>query len=125
MRDIYEAAEAQTALFAMQVENLARRRGWAARTLSGLILEPRMLTVYGASVLLPGGRAASFLPGARPRVDGDSWVIDIKRSDGVSRPAWNEGVRVARQKSRYALFLGGRPVDEAVVAELLDAVGTP
>ena len=32
----------------------------------------------------------------KPRVDGDTWIIDIKRSDGVSRPEWNGGIAIKR-----------------------------
>ena len=37
--------------------------------------------IYGASVLLPGGRAASFIPAPRPRPDNESWAIDVRRSE--------------------------------------------
>ena len=64
VRDIYEAAEKHSATLAMYVEHLARRRGWGARTLSGMLMEPRLMMIYGASVMLPEGRAAPFDPGS-------------------------------------------------------------
>lgn len=129
MRDIYEAAEKHSATLAMYIEHLARRRGWGARTLSGMLMEPRLMMIYGASVMLPEGRAASFIPARMPRVDGDTWVIDIKRSDGVSRPQWNCGICIKRQNDdktgSYTMLLGSEVLDEALLARLLEAVGTP
>ncbi len=125
MRDIYEAAEKQSATLAMYVEHPARRRGWGARTLSGMLMEPRLMMIYGASVLLPHGRAASFIPARAPRVDGDTWMIDIKRSDGVSRPEWNNGIAIKRHNGSYTMMLGTRLLDEDSLSHLLEAVGTP
>jgi hypothetical protein len=125
VRDIYEAAEKHSATLAMYVEHLARRRGWGARTLSGMLMEPRLMMIYGASVLLPYGRAASFIPSRVPRVDGDTWMIDIKRSDGVSRPDWNVGIAIKRHNGSYTMLLGTRLLDEDSLSHLLEAVGTP
>ena len=125
MRDIYEAAERQSATLAMFIEHLARRRGWSARTLSGMLMEPKLMMIYGASVLLPYGRAASFIPARMPRVDGETWMIEVKRSDGVSRPQWNGGIAVAKKNGGYVLAFGNQILDEAALAALLEALGTP
>ena len=125
MRDIYEAAEKQSATLAMYVEHLARRRGWGARTLSGMLMEPRLMMIYGASVLLPYGRAASFIPARAPRVDGDTWMIDIKRSDGVSRPQWNGGIAIKRLNGSYQMTFGNQLLDEATLSAMLEAIGEP
>jgi hypothetical protein len=125
VRDIFEAAEKQSATLAMYVEHLAKRRGWGARTLSGMLMEPRLMMIYGASVLLPYGRAASFVPARMPRVDGDTWVIDIKRSDGVSRPQWNGGIQIKRLNGSYTLMCGNQMLDETSLAAMLDAIGEP
>jgi len=125
VRDIFEAAEKQSATLAMYVEHLARRRGWSARTLSGMLMEPRLMMIYGASVLLPYGRAASFIPARMPRVDGDTWMIDVKRSDGVSRPQWNVGISIKRLNGSYTLMVGNQLLDEATLAGMLEAIGEP
>ncbi len=125
MRDIYEAAEKHSATLAMYVEHLARRRGWGARTLSGMLMEPRLMMIYGASVMLPEGRAASFIPARMPRVDGDTWMIDIKRSDGVSRPAWNNGIAIKKLNGSYTMMFGNAILDEATLWAMLDAIGEP
>ena len=136
MRDIYEAAEKHSATLAMYVEHLARRRGWGARTLSGMLMGPeagpgagrdgpRLMMIYGASVMLPEGRAASFIPARMPRIDGDTWIIEIKRSDGVSRPEWNGGIAIKRMNGSYTMLLGNQLLDEQTLAALLEAVGTP
>lgn len=125
MRDIFEAAERQSATLAMYVEHLAKRRGWSARTLSGMLMEPRLMMIYGASVLLPYGRAASFVPARMPRVDGETWMIDIKRSDGVSRPDWNGGIAIKKLNGSYTLMIGNQLLDEGSLAHLLEAIGEP
>jgi hypothetical protein len=125
VRDIYEAAEKHSATMAMYVEHLARRRGWGARTLSGMLVEPRLMMIYGASVLLPYGRAASFIPARAPRFDGDTWVIDVKRSDGVSRPEWNQGIVIKKVNGDYLLMSGSEPLDEDAINRMLEAIGTP
>ena len=125
MRDIFEAAEKQSATLAMYVEHLAKRRGWSARTLSGMLMEPRLMMIYGASVLLPYGRAASFVPARMPRIDGDTWMIDIKRSDGVSRPQWNGGIQIKRLNGSYTLVVGNQVLDEGTLVAMLDAIGEP
>jgi hypothetical protein len=125
VRDIFEAAERQSATLAMYVEHLAKRRGWSARTLSGMLMEPRLMMIYGASVLLPYGRAASFVPARMPRVDGETWMIDIKRSDGVSRPDWNGGIAIKKLNGNYTLMIGNQLLDEGSLAHLLEAIGEP
>lgn len=125
MRDIYEAAEKQSATLAMYIEYLAKRRSWSARTLSGMLMEPRMMMIYGASVLLPYGHAASFVPARAPRIDGDTWVIDIKRSDGVSRPQWNNGVHIKRINGNYTLAVANQVLDENGLEQVLGALGSP
>jgi hypothetical protein len=125
VRDIFEAAEKQSATLAMYVEHLARRRGWSAKTLSGMLMEPRLMMIYGASVLLPYGRGASFIPARMPRVDGDTWMIDVKRSDGVSRPQWNIGISIKRLNGSYTLMVGNQLLDEATLAGMLEAIGEP
>jgi hypothetical protein len=125
VRDIYEAAEKQSATLAMYVEYLSKRRGWSARTLSGMLMEPRMMMIYGASVLLPYGHAASFIPARAPRIDGDTWVIDVKRSDGVSRPQWNNGVAIKRINGAYTLAVANAMLDEAGLDQILAALGSP
>lgn len=130
MRDIWEAAERQSATLAMYIEHLAKQRGWSARTLSGMLMDVppgsgRLMMLYGANVLLPYGRAASFIPARMPRVDGDTWLIDIKRSDGVSRPQWNAGVAVKRLHGQYTLCVGNQLLDEPTLVAMLDAIGEP
>src|SRR5438270_12388329 len=104
----------------MFIEHLARRRGWSARTLSGMIVEPRLMMIDGASVLLPYGRAASFIPARAPRVDGETWVIDVKRSDGVSRPEWNQGIAIKKQNGAYLLVTGNTQLDENALLKMLE-----
>jgi hypothetical protein len=52
-------------------------------------------------------------------------MIEIKRSDGVSRPEWNGGISIKRQNGSYTMLLGSQLLDETSLANLLEAVGTP
>jgi hypothetical protein len=83
------------------------------------------MMIYGASVLLPYGRAASFIPAKAPRIDGDTWTIDVKRSDGVSRPEWNGGIAIKKLNGAYKLVVGNSELDEAGLIRMLEAIGTP
>ena len=125
VRDIFEAAEKHSATLAMYVEHMARHRGWGARMLSGMLMEPRLMMIYSASLLLPYGRAASFTPARMPRIDGNTWMIDIKRSDGVSRPEWNGGISIKRSEGDFTMMLGIHVLDEQSLSLLLEAIGTP
>src|SRR3954462_5754332 len=125
VRDIYEAAEKHSATLAMYVEHLARGRGLGASTLRGMLMEPRLMMIYGASVMLPEGRAASFIPARMLRVVGETWMIEIRRSDGVSRPEWNGGIAIKRHNGSYTMLLGTTLLDETALTALLEAVGTP
>ena len=75
--------------------------------------------------ILPYGHAASFVPARAPRIDGDTWVIDIKRSDGVSRPQWNNGVHIKRINGNYTLAVANQVLDESGLEEVLGALGSP
>jgi hypothetical protein len=90
-----------------------------------MLVEPRLMMIYGASVLLPYGRAASFIPARAPRIDGDTWMIDVKRSDGVSRPEWNMGIQIKKLDGSYQLVVGTTQLDEAGLVKMLEAIGTP
>jgi hypothetical protein len=90
-----------------------------------MLVEPRLMMIYGASVLLPYGRAASFIPSRGPRVDGDTWMIEVKRSDGVSRPEWNQGISIRKLNGSYTLMSGNDTLDEDGLMRMLEAIGTP
>jgi hypothetical protein len=43
----------------------------------------------------------------------------------VSRPEWNGGISIKRLNGSYTLMMGSHLLDEAGLAALLDAIGTP
>ena len=59
----------------------------------------------------------------RPRPDNDSWVIDVRRSDGASRPEWNPGFTIKRVHGKYHILFGQQPLDEVILDRILDAIG--
>jgi hypothetical protein len=73
----------------------------------------------------PLSRAASFIPARAPRTDGDTWIVDIKRSDGVSRPSWNNGIYIKKLNGNYALSYDQKLLDEPLLINILDAIGSP
>lgn len=132
MRDVFDAIERLSALLAMRIENAARKRGWPTKT-NGRTLSPmrgRLVALVGTTLLLPRGEAATFVP--RPEAEGNSaaedarWVIDIRRSDGVMRKSWQNGVQVGRTASgTYALLLDGAPLSDESVDTWLEDLSKP
>ena len=125
MRDLFAAIEQLSALLAMRIERAAHKRGWPCRSSSrALGLGPgRQVHLISLTVSLPQGVAASFTP--RPEPEGDRWHIDVRRSDGVLRRSWSEGLHVGKNDERFLLrYSGGLLTDEAVLT-ILDDLARP
>ena len=67
--------------------------------------------------------ALFFIPARVPRMDGDTWIVDIKRSDGVSKPAWNNGIFIKKVSGNYTLTYDTKLLDEPLLLHILDALG--
>lgn len=125
MRDVFEAIEQLSALLAMRVERVAAKRGWACRSETRVLgVGPgRQIHLISLTVSLPQSVAASFTP--RPAPTGDGWTIDVRRSDGVLRRGYAEGVQVGTVGGQHQLLLGGAVLEGARVETLLDDLARP
>lgn len=128
MQDLFAAIEQLSAVLAMRLERAAHKRGWPCKSGTRAIAAGRGRQVHLISLMvsLPQGVAATFTP--RPEPDGERWFIDVRRSDGVMRRSWQDGLHVARiggPDGRFMMRQGdGLLTDEGIVA-LLDDLAKP
>ena len=121
MGTIYEAIELWSANLYQQVRMLAGGRGWATRAFPYLFSpEPaRFLSFTATTVNLPGGMGASFTPRSQP--DGDSWIIDVRRTDGVVPSGAAGGIFLSQAgHDGYALHGALGELSDARLAQILD-----
>src|SRR5438105_2999162 len=107
MRDLLEAIEQLSTLLAMRIEKAARKRGWACKptTRSASPARGRFIHLVSTTLSLPQGQAATFVP--RAEADGETWLVDIRRSDGVMRRSWADGLRVTSAGQTFVLTYYG------------------
>lgn len=122
MRDIYEAVEKLSVVLAMRVANSVRKRGWAnkAQTDRFVVAAPDG-AAYPTRIVLPlplGGRV-SFTPEPAPAADG-SWKFSIRRTDGVVRHSWADGITLKKGESEYQLFSRDELLSESVFSQMID-----
>lgn len=123
MRDILEAIQTLSIQLSDRVGRLAAARGWAHKPYSWICAEgERFFQIVATTVSFPGGFYASFTP--RAEAQGGRWYIDIRRTDGRERQAWQNGLRVEKADKGFALLGDAGPVTDDVLGELLDELGT-
>lgn len=123
MRDIYEAIEKLTVVLALRIENAVRKRGWAGKA----VLERFDVSAPGRlayptriALPLPLGNRVTFMPADAPSDDKSSWKITIKRSDGVVRQSWADGLHLRQVDGGYQLFVRDEVLAEAQFKQILD-----
>ncbi len=127
MQDIYEAIDKLSMLLAMRIENSVRKRGWPGRPAKekfsvhhqGHVCYPTTLTLT-----LPLGQSARFTPEDAPAPDGQGWLIRVRRTDGVTRRLWADGVRVGQHDGQYHLLLGSDVLSEELLNRMLDQMSS-
>src|SRR5438552_1030920 len=126
MRDLFEAIEQLSTLLAMRIEKAARKRGWASKpaTRTSTPARGRFMHLVSSTVSLPQGQAAAFVPRPAPEADG-SWLIDVRRSDGVLRRAWADGLRVTGAGQGFVLTYFGGVLSDESIDTLLDELCRP
>lgn len=127
MKAFYDAVERLTAFLSFRIEKVAKARCWAVHFTAyganpelGLVLQ-----LYSTMVHLPRGCFVTFMPRPLAEEGGEVWHIDIRRSDGVVRPSWAGGVRIAKRGDDYDLLLGDRPLTEQDLATMMVALEKP
>jgi hypothetical protein len=127
MRDIYEAIEKLTVVLSLRIENAVRKRGWAGKpqTERFEVDGPgRAIFPLRINVSMPLGHRVSFLPEAQPSEDQNSWIIHVRRSDGVIRRSWSDGLHVRKVEGGYQLFLRDEPLTEPLFKRVLDELSS-
>ena len=127
MKDIYEAVEKLSAVLAFSVERVASNKGWAAKPYS-LMIAPtpdRLVMVVSTTVLLPGAMSACFTPRYEPQTGGRTWGIDVRRTDGVARETWSDGLTISRNEGRFVIMHGAIALSNESLDLLLEDLGTP
>jgi hypothetical protein len=128
MRDLFEAIEQLSTLLAMRLEKAARKRGWATRADTRLHApnghaRGRMVHLVSTTLNLPQGHAATFVP--RPEAEGEAWPIDVRRSDGVMRRSWADGLRVVRAGPNFVLWYRDGVLRDEAIESLMDDLARP
>ena len=124
MNDIYDAIERYSADLSLRVARLAASRGWANKPYSWMLKasDSKFIMVVASTVSFPGGYYASFTPQNEP--SGDSWSIDVRRTDAVARE-WADGLRVTKAEKGFVLLHQSGVLSDEALATLLDELATP
>ena len=127
MRDIFEAVEKLSALLSFSVQRVASAKGWAAKPYSFMVTpqSDRILMVVSTSVHLPMFRSAGFTPQREPEDGGKAWTIDVRRTDGVLRDAWADGLIIRKTDGKFVLMSGSIALSDDLLDGLLEELGTP
>ncbi len=128
MRDLYEAIEKLTVLLALRIQNTVRKRGWAEKPKTSRfeVRDPNERAHYPTRIELPMslGHQVSFVPADAPSEDGQSWNIQIRRSDGVLRRSFSDGIQVRKVENGYQLFIRDEVLDDSRFRSLFDDLAT-
>lgn len=131
MKDIYEAIERMSAQLSYRLERVAQKKGFAVHYSGYNLCAPsgQIVKVFHSLVHLPRGYGASFVPRPQPEPDGESWHIDIRRNDGVSRSAWLQGLTMrkspAGEEEEWTIYMGGEPLHAERIAHLYSELEKP
>jgi hypothetical protein len=127
MQDLFDGIQRLTALLSFRLENLAGKRAWGLRTDSYRIQPPggMAITLCRMTLHLPRGEAGTFVPREGPEPDGRSWLIDIRRSDGVLRKSFAQGLRALPKDGTYVLFRGDEVLSDGALNEIFDDLAKP
>ncbi len=126
MKDIFEAMEKLSAGLAFSVQRVADRKGWASKPYS-VMLAPsadRTIIVVSTSVHLPAYRSAAITPRYEPE-NGQTWQFEVRRTDGVVRDTWAEGLTLAKSGGRFEILYGAIALTDESLEMMLDDLGVP
>jgi len=127
MHDIYEAIEKLTTVLSLRLDNAVRKRGWAAKpeTARFEVDAPgRAIYPLNIGITMPLGQRVNFQPDEKPTANPPGWKIQIKRSDGVLRQSWSDGLHVRPVDNGYQLFVRDELLTESRFNKILDELST-
>lgn len=129
MKDIFEAIERLSAQLSYRLEHIAKKSSLAVH-FSGYSVSPRsgvLVRLFSTMIHLPKGYAVNFMPRSQPEPvpDDQSWHIDIRRNDGVTRSSWSSGIRVQKLGGGFALTYEGRQLVGEDIHQMLSDLEKP
>lgn len=129
MKDIFEAIERLSAQLSYRLEHIAKKSSLAVH-FSGYSVSPRsgvLVRLFSTMIHLPKGYAVNFMPRSQPEPapDDESWHIDIRRNDGVTRSSWSSGIRVQKLHGGFALTYEGRQLVGEDIHQMLSDLEKP
>ena len=129
MKDIFEAIERLSAQLSYRLEHIAKKSSLAVH-FSGYSVSPRsgvLVRLFSTMIHLPKGYAVNFMPRSQPEPapDDQSWHIDIRRNDGVTRSSWSSGIRVQKLGGGFALTYEGRQLVGEDIHRMLSDLEKP
>jgi hypothetical protein len=122
MKDLYEAIECLSAKLSFRLEHWAKKKGYPVHY-TGYNVQSQSGTrvrVYHTLVHLPNGYFANFQPREAPEPDNQSWHIAIRRSDGLVRQSFVNGLMVRPFEQSYGLFYGEEQLNADHIELLLE-----
>src|SRR5262245_32194242 len=123
MGDILEAIQNLSIGLSERIGRLSRAHGWAHKGYSWICADrDRFFQIVATTVSFPGGFHASFTP--RNEATGNTWFIDIRRTDGRVRDAWARGLRVSKAEKGWAILGDAGPLNDEYLAQLLEELAS-
>jgi hypothetical protein len=127
MKTLFEAIERLSAQLSYRLEHIAKKASLAVH-FSGYTVSPApkvLVRLFNTMIHLPKGYAVNITPRAQPEADGESWHIDIRRNDGVSRASYGIGIAVRKLGDTYALTYDGRQLVGEDIHNILGDLSKP
>lgn len=113
LKDIYEAIECQSAMLSYRLERVAQKQGYAVH-FSSYTIQPKpgqFVKLFHSMVHLPRGYSAGFNPDHEPSDDGQRWHFDMRRSDGITRASFVNGLDMLPREDEWVICYNGEPLN--------------
>src|SRR5262245_52535288 len=126
--NLVEAIQEVSKVFALRLKFLTGKHGWVTQSELRTVArarEERTVSLTVATVRLPGGVIANFIPRDDPEADGKAWVIDVQRTDGVKRRVWVDGLRVVQVSGRFVIQHHGAVLTDDAIRQLFESLVLP
>lgn len=127
MKDIYEAVECQSAQLSFRLERVAQKKGYAVH-FSSYTIQPeagKFIKLFHTMVHLPRGFTASFNPEHEPRDDGKRWHFEMRRSDGITRASFVNGLNMVPRDDDWVICYGDEPFNADHMEMLFEEMQLP
>jgi hypothetical protein len=128
MGDIFEAIEQLSVVLSLRLENTVRKRGWAGRPIVERfeVRGPeRSVFPVRIAVTAPLSHSITFVPADQPSEDCQSWAIAVKRSDGVIRRSFSDGLTVRKVENGHQMFVRHEVLSEPKFRQVIEDLAGP